>query len=121
MLYIITMVNLIYVVYISMLGVGLCGVITSRNLVKKLLALNIMQTAVILLYIAVSYKSGEQYSVPLYGQDSLFYVNPVSHVLMLTAIVVGFAIMSVGLAIAIKIKQHFRNIDEMNINYHDKF
>jgi len=90
--------------------VGMFGVITCNNLAKKLISLSIAQTGVILLYIASGYRP-DSFS-PIYKSNVTLYADPLPQVLMLTAIVVGISVMAVGLAILMKIKEHFGTIHE---------
>jgi multicomponent Na+:H+ antiporter subunit C len=95
--------------------VGLYGMLLKRNLVKKLIGINIFQTSIILLWVAAAYE--EDGSVPVYDpaiglDDPAAYMNPLPHTLMLTAIVVGVAITGVGLALLLSIHQRFGTLDE---------
>ena len=81
---------------------GLYSLIISNDSIKKLISLSIAQSGIILMYIFLCYsKSGV---APIYNSNITQYVDPVPQVLMLTAIVVGFATNALGLAIIIKIK-----------------
>jgi len=90
-----------YIAASAIFCIGLYGVIASSNLVKKLLALGLVQSAVIILFISIGKVSGGQ---PPLLQHSPPYANPLPHVLMLTAIVVGLATLAVGLALVTRIK-----------------
>ena len=89
--------------------VGLFGLIVKTNLVKKLIGLTILQTAVILFYVSTGVKEGSQ--IPIIEKSEKGYevaavegvANPLPHVLMLTAIVVGVATLGVGLSLIIRI------------------
>lgn len=83
--------------------VGLYITIVSSRLIKKLIGLTIFQVSVLLFYISVSFISGG--SIPIIDGETHLYVNPLPHVLMLTAIVVGVATLAVGLALIILIKK----------------
>ncbi len=96
--------NIFYAVLILMLFIAIIGVILSDNLVKKVLCFSSAQVCVILFFIAAGYKDGE-YFAPIYQTVEAQYVNPVPHVLMLTAIVVGFAVTAFCLALILKIKK----------------
>lgn len=102
-------------VIMVLLVVGLYGMMLKRNLVKKLIGLNILQTAIILLWVAAAYKRGATVPVldPARGaEDAALYMNPLPQTLMLTAIVVGAAITAVGLALLIAIYRRFGTLDE---------
>ena len=94
-----------------LLVIGLYGMGGKRNLVKKLIGMNIFQSAIILFFVAGSVKEGA--TVPIIegglheAIDVAAYANPLPHVLMLTAIVVSVAITGVALAFLIAMyKQH---------------
>lgn len=90
--------------------IGFYAVITRRNLVKKLIGLAIFQVSVLLLYISSAVIKGG--SSPIYKAGATLYHNPLPHVLMLTAIVVGVATLSVGLALAVRIREAYGTLDE---------
>lgn len=102
-----------YIIAIILMMIGLLGVVVSSNLVKKLMSLGIFQVSVLLFYISAS--KIENTVPPIIIENIGLYTNPVPHVLMLTAIVVGVAVMAVGLAIIVKIKQAYGTIDENEI------
>ncbi|NDF11437.1 MAG: Na+/H+ antiporter subunit C [Proteobacteria bacterium] len=102
-----------YWVSVVIMMVGLYGVIASSNLIKKLIGLAIFQTAVLLLYISVAYVKDARF--PILGDGATDYINPLPHVLMLTAIVVGVATLAVGLALAVRIKQAYGTLEEEEI------
>ncbi len=100
------MYNFLYIIIFGLFCLGLFSVIVMQNKIKKLLFLGLMQTSVIMLYVASGYKMGK-FIEPVLNQDILInYVNPVPHVLMLTAIVVGVAVSAIGLSMVIKINQY---------------
>jgi len=97
-------------VAIILMMVGFYAVIHSRNLIKKLMGIAIFQTSVLLMYISASNVSGGH--VPILQDGVTLYNNPLPHVLMLTAIVVGVATLAVGLALAVRIKQAYGTVEE---------
>jgi multicomponent Na+:H+ antiporter subunit C len=103
-----------YVCTVVLMLVGLYGMLGKQNLVKKLIGLNVFQTAIILFFIVQAYKTGA--SVPIWdarlGAVADAYVNPIPHGLMLTAIVVSVAITGVALALLIRIHRNFGTLDE---------
>lgn len=106
-----------YVFWMIMLlqGIGLYGMLVKRNLVKKLIGLNIFQSSIILLWVAAAYKRGA--SVPVYDPaiglgDPALYMNPLPQTLMLTAIVVSVALTGVGFALLISIYRRYNTLDE---------
>ena len=100
------------------LVLGLLIIAVSDNLIKKIIGLGIFQTAIILFFVSISYIKG---GIPpfLYCPEgekcAEILVNPLPHVLMLTAIVVGIATLSVGLAIIIRIDKNFKTINESEL------
>ncbi len=97
--------------------IGLFGLISKENLVKKLIGMNIMQAAVILFFIVHAYKKNA--SVPIWdetlGTTAASYVNPIPHALMLTAIVVSVATTGVALSLIIKIYRQYKTLDESQL------
>jgi len=98
--------------------IGFFGVITRGNLIKKMMSLAIFQVSVLLFYISVGTVKGG--AVPIISEGVDLYVNPLPHVLMLTAIVVGVAVTAVGLAIIVRIKEEYGTIEEDEIMAIDK-
>jgi multicomponent Na+:H+ antiporter subunit C len=95
--------------------------IGKRNLVKKLIGLNIFQTAIILFYVSTGVKRGgaipilDKYTALKYGVDPATIVNPLPHVLMLTAIVVGVSVTGVALAMLLRIYREYGTLEEDEI------
>ena len=102
-----------YGISILLMMVGLFGIVSSGNLVKKLISLTIFHVSVLLFYVSVGYVNKS--SAPILTNGIISYVNPLPHVLMLTAIVVGVSVMAVGLAIIIRIKEEYGTIEEDEI------
>lgn len=102
-----------YFVTILLLMVGLFVLIARNNLIKKLIGLGIFQTAVYLLYIAPGKLIGG--SAPIVEAGIKIYSNPLPHVLILTAIVVGVATLALGLALVVRINEAYGSIDEEDI------
>ena len=101
-----------------LLMTGLYIVIAKGNLVKKIVGLNIFQTSVFMLYISMGKIAGG--TAPIFPLDlkvdpDTLYSNPLPHVLILTAIVVGVATTSLGLALIIRIREEYHNIEEAQI------
>ena len=132
-----------YIIYVVLLLIGLHGMIAKNNLIKKLIGMSIFQTAIILFYVSVGVKEGA--TIPIYlpehdphgshashgdenGTDEAVhgpvvleagmvkgYANPLPHVLMLTAIVVGVATLGLALALCLRIYQGYGTIEEDEI------
>jgi multicomponent Na+:H+ antiporter subunit C len=100
-----------YYVVIFLMMAGLFVVISRQNLVKKLVGLSIFQTSVFLFYITLGKMAGG--TAPILMDDpSAVYSNPLPHVLILTAIVVGVATTALGLALVLRINEAFGSIEE---------
>lgn len=111
-----------YAVIIILMMVGLYAVIATGNLVKRLVGLSIFQTSVFLLYITISKVFGGappifDYKEMAYDRldPNAVYSNPLPHVLILTAIVVGVATLSVGLALVVRIREAYGSIEDDTI------
>lgn len=99
-----------YWIVIFLMMSGFYIVITANNLVKKVVGLNIFQTSVFMLYISMGKVSGG--SAPIVAEGIEVYSNPLPHVLILTAIVVGVATTSVGLSLIVRIKRAYGTVEE---------
>ena len=116
-----------YWIYISLMMIGLYAMIVKNNLVKKIIGMNILQTAVILFFISIGAK--DKATIPIiehahspgdHAVHALNYINPLPHVLMLTAIVVAVATLGVALALIIKLHQQYNTLEEDEILSHLK-
>jgi multicomponent Na+:H+ antiporter subunit C len=106
-----------YVVFFLMMT-GFYVVIARGNLVKKIVGLNIFQTSVFLLYISMGKVSGG--TAPIVLAEGSSYSNPLPHVLILTAIVVGIATTALGLALVVRIKEAYGSVEEDEIYAKDE-
>jgi len=102
-----------YWIVVILMMTGLYIMITRHNLVKKLIGLSIFQTAIFYFYISLGKILGG--SAPIIDDQVLTYSNPLPHVLILTAIVVGVATMAVGLALIVRIYDNTGSIEEDEI------
>ena len=111
--------NYSYVATAVLLVIGLYAILTKKNLVKKLIGLNILQAAIILTWVAAATREGA--TVPVLDShgsgahpvvDAAKYINPLPHALMLTAIVVGVATNGVAFALLISIYRRYGTLDE---------
>ena len=107
-----------YWVVVVLIMIGLYVVMSQTNLVKKVLGLNIFQVAVFILYISVGKLAGG--TAPILAEGFDRYANPLPHVLILTAIVVGVAMTAVALALVIRIHGAYDTIDEDEIEQRDR-
>jgi len=111
-----------YWVYIVLMMIGLYAIIVKKNLVKKIIGMNIVQTAIILFFVSIGAKRGATIPIIAHGHGgevhavhAVDYINPLPHVLMLTAIVVSVATLGVALAMAIKLYQEYNTLEEDDI------
>ncbi|MCG6929390.1 MAG: cation:proton antiporter subunit C [Desulfofustis sp.] len=111
-----------YWAVIILLVIGLYAMIAKKNLVKKIIGMNIFQTAIILFYVSIGTKRGatlpiieHAYGDSAHAVHAADYINPLPHVLMLTAIVVSVATLGVALALAMKIHAQYGTLEEDEI------
>ena len=102
--------NYNYWITIFLMIAGLYVVVARGNMVKKLVGLSLFQTSVYLLYISPGKILGA--TAPIIAEGFETYSNPLPHVLILTAIVVGVATLALGLAITVRISEAFGTIEE---------
>ena len=102
-----------YWVAIALMMVGFYIVIAQGNLVKKIVGINIFQVAVFVFYISMSKVEGG--SAPILDESIKVYSNPLPHVLILTAIVVGVATTALALALVVRINRSYGTIEEREI------
>ena len=108
-----------YWIYIILMMIGFYAMISKNNLIKKIIGMNIFQTSIILFFVSIASKRGG--TLPIIKNahngvenaiDAAHYVNPLPHVLMLTAIVVMVATLGVALAIVILIYRRYGTLEE---------
>jgi multicomponent Na+:H+ antiporter subunit C len=109
-----------YWMYIGLMMIGFYAMMAKRNLIKKIIGMNIFQSAIIFFFISTSVKKGV--TVPIlehsheghgsHAIDVMQYANPLPHVLMLTAIVVMVATLGVALSVAIMIYRKYGTLEE---------
>ena len=107
-----------YEIFIFLMMVGFYTIIARGNLIKKLMGLNIFQTSVFIFYISMGKIKGGTAPIlfyPIYEEQDAMFSNPLPHVLILTAIVVGIATTSVGLALVVRIKEAYGTVEEDEI------
>lgn len=108
-----------YWIYIVLMMIGFYAMISKRNLMKKLIGMTIFQTAIMLFYISIGAKRDA--TIPIVPEHfpeavkALEYINPLPHVLMLTAIVVMVSTSGVALALLIMIYRKYKTIEEDEI------
>ena len=134
-----------YWVYVVLMMIGLFAMITKNNMVKKLIGMSIFQTAIILFFVSLSVPGSIEQGVTIpivdhsthhdshsettgdlnaheeppkdepHKSPEYIYANPLPHVLMLTAIVVGVATLGVALAIAQVVFKNYGSLEENEI------
>ena len=103
-----------YWLFVVLMMTGLYIVVSRGNLLKKVVGLNLFQAAVFMLYISMGKVAGG--TAPIFtGNPDEAYSNPLPHVLILTAIVVGIATTSLGLALIVRINESYGTIEEGEI------
>jgi multicomponent Na+:H+ antiporter subunit C len=110
-----------YWIYVVLMMIGFYAMIGKRNLIKKLLGMNIFQTAIILFFVSTGVKRNAGIPIvdkyqSLAGQvDVATVMNPLPHVLMLTAIVVGVSVTGVALAVLMRVYRQYGTLEEDEI------
>jgi multicomponent Na+:H+ antiporter subunit C len=108
-----------YWIYVVLILIGFYGMMAKNNLMKKLIGMNIFQWSIILFYISIGSKKGG--TVPVVDPSlhpairALDYINPLPHVLMLTAIVVGVATTGIALTLLILVYRKYGTLEEDEI------
>lgn len=102
-----------YWIVVVLMMIGFYALIARGNLIKKIVGLNIFQASVFLLYISLGKVTGG--SAPIIAKGVTIYSNPLPHVLILTAIVVGIATTALGLALVVRIHEGYGTIEENEI------
>ncbi len=103
-----------YWIVVVLMMIGFYVVIAQGNLVKKIFGLNIFQVSVFVLYISMG--KVDDGTAPILDDSYTLYSNPLPHVLILTAIVVGVATMALGLALVVRIRNAYGTIEEDEID-----
>ena len=107
-----------YWIVIVLMMTGFYVVISRGNLIKKIVGLNIFQASVFILYITMGKVAGG--TAPIVAEGFETYSNPLPHVLILTAIVVGVATTALGLALVVRINESYGTIEEDDIREKDE-
>ncbi len=105
--------HLNYWIVVVLMMIGLYIVMAHENLVKKIVGLNVFQVSVFVLYISMAKIKGG--TAPILADNIPVYSNPLPHVLILTAIVVGVATTALGLALIVRIKEQYGTIEDDDI------
>ncbi len=107
-----------YWIVILLMMAGFYVVISSGNLVKKIVGLNLFQASVFILYISMGKVAGG--GAPILREGVTQFSNPLPHVLILTAIVVGVATTALGLALVVRIREAYGTAEEDEIHQQDE-
>jgi multicomponent Na+:H+ antiporter subunit C len=107
-----------YWIVVVLMMCGFYIVISRGNLIKKMVGLSIFQTSVFILYISIGKVSNG--TAPILDDAFTSYSNPLPHVLILTAIVVGVATLALGLALIVRIREAYGSIEEDDIYSQDQ-
>ncbi len=103
-----------YWIVIFLMMAGLYVVMARANLIKKMVGLSIFQASVFIFYLTMGKVAGG--TAPIVIPGNPVYSNPLPHVLILTAIVVGVATLAMGLAIIVRINEAYGTIEEDEID-----
>ena len=103
----------VYWIIIALMMLGFYIVISHQNLIKKIVGLSVFQVSVFLFYISMGNVSGG--TAPILSDGIEVYSNPLPHVLILTAIVVGVATTALGLALVVRISDAYGSIEDDEI------
>lgn len=100
-----------YIISSALFLIGLYTMISRKNLIKKIIGLNIMDTSVFLFYISMGSVDGGIAPIVIPGQENVIYVNPLPQAFILTAIVVSVSVTAVALALAVKLYEEYGTLN----------
>ena len=106
----------LYTLVMILFFLGVYGMVLSKNYMKKLMAMNVMQVAVIYFYLCFAQKDGAM--IPIQNgitTDPSMYINPLPHGLMMTAIVVSLGTTGVAIALLMRIKEIYGSVEEVEV------
>lgn len=101
-----------YATFIVVMAIGLYLMIASANLVKKIIGLNLFQSAVFLFFVASAYVAGGSPAIVPHDGSGGPFVSPLPQVIVLTAIVVSVSLTAVALALIVRIYNEYGTLDE---------
>lgn len=102
--------NYYYMVALILFVIGMHTMLTHANMIKKVIAMNIMDASIFLLFVAIGYTHGGQAPIIIEGAE-VIYVNPIPGSLMLTGIVVAVSITAYALSLIVKIYRYYGTVD----------
>ncbi len=106
--------NFYYLIAIILFVIGFHTMLSHSNLIKKIMGMNIMDTAIFLFFVSIGYVEGGRAPIIELGQDHV-YVNPIPSALILTGIVVAVSVTAFALSLIVKIYQHYGTVDAEEI------
>lgn len=106
---------MIYYIAIILIGIGIYGLLSQKNLFKHLISLALIDTAINLFVVSTGYVSGKE--APIYSEFTPIanFVDPLPQALVLTAIVIGVGILALGAALLIKVKEKYGTLNVEDI------
>ncbi len=107
--------NAFYGMAIIIFLTGFWVMLTHSNLIKKIIGMNIMESAIFLFFVAIGYVDGG--SAPILGREGVRYINPLPSALILTGIVVSVSVTAFALSLVVKLYQHYGTVDADEIAY----
>ncbi len=102
--------NYFYLVAVILFVIGMHTMLTHSNMIKKVIAMNIMDSSVFLLFVAIGYRHGAQAPIIREGVD-IVYANPLPGALIVTGIVVAVSVTAYALSIIVKIQRSYETVD----------
>ena len=106
--------NFYYLIAIILFVIGFHTMLSHSNLIKKIMGMNIMDTAIFLFFVAIGYMRGGRAPIIELGQDHV-YINPIPSALILTGIVVAVSVTAFALSLIMKLYQHYGTVDAEEI------
>jgi len=105
--------NMYYLVSVILFVIGFHTMLTHNNLIKKIMGMNIMDTALFLFFVSIGYIRGGQAPIIISGVEK--YVNPVPSALILTGIVISVSFTAFALALVVLLYRHYGTLDSDKI------
>ena len=104
--------NRIQCVAVVLYAIGLCTLLLHPNLIKKIVGLNIMDSALCLFLTSIGFIDGRKSPIIVDGVTSVEnYVNPLPAGLVLTGIVVSVSVTALMLALTIRLYKQYHTLD----------
>jgi len=108
--------NMYYFTALVLFVIGFHTVLTHSNIIKKIMGINIMETAIFLFFVSIGYIKGGQAPITLVGVSDKAFVNPIPSALILTGIVVSMSVTAYGLALAVKLYKYYGTLNAEEIS-----